>query len=210
MSGKVKILVVEDEAVVAEDLKQTLIGMGYDVPAVVCSGELFLDTTEEEQPDLILMDISLGRGDDGITVAERLCARFDIPMIYLSSHADDVTFQRSLLTGPFAFLLKPFDSLRLRQTIEIALAKHTVEKRLKESSEHYRTIFDVSGSAMMIVDEDGTIAMVNEEFEHLSGYTEGGGRMPERVVRLLCDGAIRSQRDTAMLERNGRRSGFVG
>jgi diguanylate cyclase (GGDEF)-like protein/PAS domain S-box-containing protein len=172
MSGKVKILIVEGEAVVAEDLKQTLIGMGYDVPAVVCSGELVLDTTEEVQPDLILMDISLGRGDDGIKVAERLRARFDIPVIYLSFHADDDTFQRSLLTGPFAFLLKPFDSLRLRQTIEIALAKHGIEKRLKESGEHYRSIFDVSGSAMMIVDEDGAIAKVNEEFEHLSGFTK--------------------------------------
>jgi diguanylate cyclase (GGDEF)-like protein/PAS domain S-box-containing protein len=173
MSGKVKILIVEDEAIVAEDLKQTLVGMGYDIPAVVCSGGLVLEAVEEDQPDLILMDISLGRGDDGIEVAERLRARFDIPVIYLSVHTDDVTFQRSLLTGPFAFLLKPFDSLRLRQTIEIALAKHSIEKRLKESGEHYRTIFEVSGSAMMIVDEDGTIAMVNEEFEHLSGYAKG-------------------------------------
>lgn len=173
MSGKVKILIVEDEAIVAEDLKQTLIGMGYDVPAVISSGELVLDAAEEDQPDLILMDISLGRGDDGIKVAERLRARFDIPVIYLSFHIDDITFQRSLLTGPFAFLLKPFDSVRLHQTIEIALAKHTIEKRLKESGENYRTIFDVSGSAMMIVDEDGAIAMVNEEFEHLSGHTKG-------------------------------------
>ncbi|KAB0666285.1 EAL domain-containing protein [Oryzomonas japonica] len=170
MSGKVKILVVEDQAVIAEDLKQTLQGMGYDVPAVVYSGEFVLDTTAEERPDLILMDISLGKGDDGIMVAEKVRARFDIPVIYLSSHADDETFQRSLLTGPFAFLLKPFDSLRLRQTIQIALAKHAIEKQLKESSEQYRTIFEVSGSAMMIVDENGTIAMVNEEFEHLSGY----------------------------------------
>jgi diguanylate cyclase (GGDEF)-like protein/PAS domain S-box-containing protein len=172
MSGRVKILIVEGEAIVAEDLKQTLIGMGYDVPAVVCLGEHVLDAAEKEQPDLILMDISLGR-DDGIKVAERLYARFDIPVIYLSFHADDVTFQRLLLTGPFAFLLKPFDSLRLSQTIEIALAKHTIEKQLKESGEHYRTIFDISGSAMMVVEEDGTIAMVNEEFEHLSGYTKG-------------------------------------
>jgi len=171
MSGKVKILVVEDEAVVAEDLKQTLIGMGYDVPAVVYSGERVLDAMEEERPDLILMDISLGRGADGITVAETVRTRFDIPVIYLSVHADDETFQRSLLTGPFAFLLKPFDSLRLRQTIQIALARHGAEKRVKESGEHYRSIFEVSGSAMMIVDENGTIAMVNEEFEHLSGYS---------------------------------------
>ena len=172
MSGKVKILIVEDEGVVAEDLRLTLIGMGYDV-SVVCSWELLLDKAEEEQPDLLLMDISFGRCDDDIKVSESLRDRFDIPVIYLSCYTDDATFQRLLLTGPFAFLLKPFDSQRLRQTIEIALAKHAIEKRLKESGEHYRTIFDVSGSAMMIVDKDGTIAMINEEFEHLSGYKKG-------------------------------------
>lgn len=163
-------MVVEDEAIVAEDLRQTLTELGYEVPEVIHSGEEAVDRTGVEIPDLILMDISLAGGVDGIKAAESVHARYDIPVIFLTSHSDYDTFNRSILTDPSAFLLKPFDSIHLHYAIETALAKHRLGERLKESENRYRTIFEASGDAMMIVEANGTISMVNEEFERLTGF----------------------------------------
>jgi diguanylate cyclase (GGDEF)-like protein/PAS domain S-box-containing protein len=168
-----RILIAGDEAIVAEDLRQTLVELGYGVAGVVFSGEEVVAKAEEAQPDLVLMDISLGGKIDGITAAEQLHTSFDTPVIYLTVHTDDDTFQRAKATDPFAYLLKPFDPDRLRYAIELALYKHKLVTQLKESERLYRAIFEACGSAILIVEEDGTISMVNEEFQRLSGYAKG-------------------------------------
>jgi diguanylate cyclase (GGDEF)-like protein/PAS domain S-box-containing protein len=162
-----RILIAEDEAIVAEDLKQMLLSLGYDVPAVVRTGEEVIGKTAEVKPDLILMDIPL---DGGIRAAEIVHDRFDIPVIFLTSCADVDTFQRPKTTDPFAYLIKPCDSNRLHYAVELALCKCDLENQLKQRETLYRSILEASGVAMMIIKGDTTIAMVNNEFEQLSGY----------------------------------------
>lgn len=130
MSNHAKILLAEDDICSAHYLKQLLIQMGYEVTGVVQAGEEVIEKVAKEQPDLILMDISLGGKIDGISAAEKVHAQFDVPVIYLTAHTDDEIFERAKVTEPYAYLIKPFDINQLRHAIEIALFKHHFEKEI--------------------------------------------------------------------------------
>ena len=128
-----RILVVEDEILVARDLQDLLTEMGYEVPDIAGSGEGALRKIEALRPDLVLMDIRI-RGDmDGVAVAEQVRRRFRIPVVYLTAYADDTTVQRAKITEPFGYVLKPFQERELETTIEIALYKHDAERRIAEA-----------------------------------------------------------------------------
>lgn len=133
-----KVLVVEDEAVVALDLKDRLVDLGYSVPGFVSTGEEAIRKAAEEQPDLVLMDVRLKGKMDGIEAAEVIRARFNIPVVYLTAFADDDTLRRAQVTAPFGYLVKPFETLQLHATIKMALHKHKLEKALHESEERLR------------------------------------------------------------------------
>ncbi len=128
---KARILIVEDEGIVALDLQSSLEGLGYDVLASVSSGEEAIEEAERTRPDLVLMDIMLEGDLDGVETAAQIHDRFYIPVIYLTAYADDDTLRRAKITEPFGYLLKPFDEAELRTTIEIALYKHQVEEALR-------------------------------------------------------------------------------
>jgi len=105
---KVKILIVEDEAIVTMDLRYKLEFMGYSVPAEISSGQEAVDAASRLRPDVVLMDIWLGGEMDGIDAAEEIRRRFNIPVVYLTSHADEDTLRRAKTTGPSGYILKPF------------------------------------------------------------------------------------------------------
>ncbi len=129
-TNKTRILVVEDEILVARDLQHQLTEMGYDVPDIAGAGAEALEKVEVIKPDLVLMDIRI-RGDmDGVAVAEQVHSRFRIPVVYLTAYADDATVQRAKITEPFGYILKPFQERELETTIEIALYKHAAERRI--------------------------------------------------------------------------------
>ena len=176
---RARILIVEDERIVAEDLSMSLQELGYDVPAILESAEEVIARASKIAPDLILMDVMLGGKLDGVEAAERLAAVADIPVIFLTAHADDATFQRAKRSEPLGYLLKPFDTTQLTHTIEMALYKHALDARLKESENRYRTIFETTGVPTMVVAEDTTILMVNDDLVRQSGYAkeELEGRM---------------------------------
>lgn len=136
--GSARVLVVEDEAVVALDLQDRLVDLGYSVPAFVSSGEEAIRRAEEEQPDLVLMDVRLKGEMDGTEAAEVIRARFNIPVVYLTAFADDDTLRRAQVTTPFGYLVKPFEALQLHATIKMALHKHKLEMALHESEERLR------------------------------------------------------------------------
>ena len=142
MSEKPRILVVEDEAIVAMNLRRMLNHLGYGVVDVVDSGEEAIDRAADLSPDLILMDIRLAGTIDGIEAAEEIRDRFDIPVVYLTAYADEATLQRAKLTGPFAYLLKPVEERALHTAVEVALYKHKMESKLKDSEELYRVVVE--------------------------------------------------------------------
>ncbi|MCK5742235.1 MAG: response regulator, partial [Chlorobi bacterium] len=128
-----KILLVEDERIVAQDMRNRLEDLGYTVPAIVPSGEKVLDIIRQTDPDLILMDIKLEGDIDGIRAAELVKEHKDIPIIFLTAYADDNTLKRAKATEPLAYLIKPFDDVSVQISIEIALHKHKADRKIKES-----------------------------------------------------------------------------
>ena len=128
---KARILVVEDESIIALDLQSLLIDLGYEVTAIASSGEEGVRWAEETRPDLTLMDVRLRGAMDGVEAAGQIRARFDIPVIYLTAYADEATLQRAKITEPFGYLLKPFQKRELKATIEMALYKHRAERAIQ-------------------------------------------------------------------------------
>ncbi|MEG5136148.1 MULTISPECIES: hybrid sensor histidine kinase/response regulator [unclassified Microcoleus] len=129
----IKILVVEDEVIVAEDIAGRLKKLGYTVTATVASGEEALEKVAEERPDLVLMDIVLKGDMDGITTAEKIRTKVDVPTVFLTAYADEKTLQRAKLTNPFGYIIKPFQQHDLRVAIEIALHRHEIETKMRQA-----------------------------------------------------------------------------
>lgn len=130
---KERILVVEDERIIAYDIKSCLEKAGYIVPTIAAYGERAIEIAAESQPDLILMDVMLKGDMSGIEAAEKIINRFYIPVIYLTAYSDDSTLKRAKITQPFGYILKPFEETQLITTIEIALNKHQTEMVIRET-----------------------------------------------------------------------------
>ena len=126
-----QILIVEDEILVARNLQFRLQAMGYSIPAFVSSGEEVFQAVADSPPDLILMDIRLSGEMNGIQAAEQLEGRYDIPVVFLTAYADDATVQQAKAVKPFGYVLKPFREQELRVTIEMALYKHDLDRKLR-------------------------------------------------------------------------------
>ncbi|MGE5350815.1 MAG: response regulator [Acidobacteriota bacterium] len=167
---KEKVLVVEDEAIVALDIKFRLKQLGYRIQGVVSNGDDCLKKIEENCPDLILMDIVIKGNYDGVTLASMIREKYNIPIIYLTSHSDEATIDRAKKTSPYGFIIKPFDLKDLRTTIEIALYKAKSEQKLLESEAKYRTLFETAMSAVIVTDRDGWITSFNSKAVELFGY----------------------------------------
>lgn len=130
---RTKILVVEDEILVADDLRETLENLGYWVPAIATSGEDAVLQVAATQPNLILMDIRLPGKIDGIEASYQIREYFNVPIVYLTANADRPTLDRIKASQPFGYILKPFDERVLSTTIEIALARHEFEQSTQVS-----------------------------------------------------------------------------
>ena len=138
-----KILVVEDERVVARDIEKRLKKLGYVVTLTVASGEEAIKKTAETRPDLVLMDIQLKGEMDGIEAAERIRTDFDIPVIYLTAFADEETLQRAKATEPFGYILKPFDERDLHTAIEIAFRRRLAEAAVRVALEKEKELSEL-------------------------------------------------------------------
>jgi CheY-like chemotaxis protein len=119
-----KILIVEDESIIAEDIADSLMALGYIVTGIFHSGEEALESAGQERPDLVLMDINLQGEIDGITTGEQMRSRFQIPVIYLTAYADENTLSRVNSTKPFGYIVKPFEEKNLHTTIQLALHRY--------------------------------------------------------------------------------------
>ncbi|HYT90891.1 MAG TPA: response regulator [Gemmataceae bacterium] len=163
------ILVAEDDVPSAVSLQHRLEDMGLRV-AAVASGEEAVRAAERLTPDLVLMDIRLPGVLDGIDAAARIRDRFDVPVVYLAAHPDDATLARARRTTPSGFLLQPVAERDLRFTVEMALHKHFLEKRLRESEGKLATTLDSIGDAVIATDADGRVSFMNPVAESLTGW----------------------------------------
>ncbi len=165
-----KILIVEDEAIVAEDIRDSLQGLGYTIAAVVSSGEEAITKIEKDAPDLVLMDIVLKGDMDGIEAAGQIYSRFNIPVVYLTAFTDKKTIERAKLTEPFGYIVKPFEDRELHSTVEMALYKHETERKLKENESWLSTILRSIGDAVVVTDAEGSIQFMNNVACNLTGW----------------------------------------
>lgn len=192
--AKTRILIVEDESLVARDIQAMVQGLGFSVTGIAASGDQALKKAEEAPPDLILMDIVLKGPLDGIATASAIRRRRDIPVIYLTAYADEATRNRAKLTDPFGYLLKPFDERELETAIEMALHKHAREARLAERERWTLAVLDTVPDAVVAADVRGRVAYLNALAGRITGWnpTQATGRPLAEVLRLQSESTGRS------------------
>ncbi len=137
---KAKVLVVEDEAIVARDIAQQLANMGYDPVGIAASGAQAVALVADLKPDLVLMDIQLAGPLDGIATAQAIRSRFAVPAVFLTAFAADDVLERAKLTEPFGYILKPFSERELRTVLAMALYKHQAEARLQNGTRQLKAL----------------------------------------------------------------------
>ncbi len=168
---KTRIMIVEDESIVASDIQNTLESLGYQVPAVAASGEEAIRQAGELRPDLVLMDIKLKGEMDGTEAADQIRHQFDLPVIYLTAYADKETLARAKITEPFGFIIKPYEDRELHSSVEMALYKHRMESRLREREARLSTIFESAMDGLFVIDMLGRFVDVNPAGCRMFGFT---------------------------------------
>ncbi|MDB5656711.1 MAG: hybrid sensor histidine kinase/response regulator, partial [Tardiphaga sp.] len=192
MMAKARIMVVEDDRIVARDLREQLGRIGHSVVAVAHSGEVAVELALAERPDLVLMDIRLDGGMDGIDAAQLIRAQCQIPVVFLTAYADDDTVRRASRAEPFGYLLKPFEDLHLRSVIAMALHKHAAERKLRESERRFEATLSSIGDGVIATDERSRITFINPVAEQLTGWPrhQAIGQTLAMVYRVSeCDEA---------------------
>ena len=195
--GPTKILVVEDEGIVAADIENSLLDLGYAVSAITNSGERAIEKARELLPDLVLMDIMLMGKLDGIDAGEHIRTHFDIPVVYLTAYSDRVTLQRAKLTEPFGYILKPFEARELAPTIEIALYRHQLEvamRRVLDKEKELKTL------------KSCFVSTIADEFRSQLCSISASTELLERDNKLLAD---RIKADVERLYQLLERLGFL-
>ncbi|MBT4287437.1 MAG: PAS domain-containing protein [Bacteroidetes bacterium] len=178
---KVRILIVEDEAIIAMELESQLQSLGYEVTSIVDTGEKAIEKAEADKPDLILMDIRIKGEMDGIDTAEVIRNKFNIPVIFSTAYLDQKRIERAKITMPFGYVLKPIQERDLKVTLEMALyvtkvdtERKRVEARLKESERSKSTLIsNLQGMAYRCENaKNWPFLFVSEGAKNLTGYSK--------------------------------------
>jgi DNA-binding NtrC family response regulator len=181
-SMSARILIVEDERITAEDLRETLTDLGYTVTASVSNGADAIAQAEANAPDLALMDVRIQGSMDGTETARVLRERFNIPVIYLTAHADSSTVTRAKDAEPLGYITKPFQEAALHASIEIALHKHREELKSRGKEELLASTLRAIAEGVISADTAETIMLFNPAAE---AWTEWPSR--EALGRPVSD-----------------------
>jgi two-component system, cell cycle sensor histidine kinase and response regulator CckA len=197
------ILIVEDEQLVVLDLEETLRGMNCEVIGVASSWEEAMRAASQRKPDVALLDIRIRGRHDGIETAKMLRDKFQVPVVFLTAHADDETVMRAARAEPYGYIVKPFNPQSLRSAVEVALHKHSVETRLRESERWFSTTLGCIGDGVIACDPDERIRFLNGAGARLTGWdkNEARGRPLLEVFRAKSSGDVSSTVARAMRER---------
>jgi PAS domain S-box-containing protein len=169
--NKSRILIVEDEAIVARDLSGQLTELGYEPAGHSTSGEEALALAEQLRPDLVLMDIHLKGAIDGIAAAQAIRERFAIAVVFISAYVEESVLDRANAALPHGYVTKPFQSNELRRVIDLALTKHQAETQMRQVYEEKAAILQSAMDGFWLVDPQGRILEVNEAYCRMSGYS---------------------------------------
>jgi PAS domain S-box-containing protein len=205
-----RLLIVEDENIIAKDIQRRLTRLGYSVPAIASSGRDALQKTADVRPDLVLMDIVLKGDMDGVDTAARVQTRFQIPVVYLTAYADEHTWQRAVAMAPFGYVLKPVIDRQLQTVIEIALDKHRTERHIAASEKQLFTTLRCVGDAIIATNTEGRITFMNPAAEFLTGWSQDDayGQHVEQVCRIVVEATqspvVHPLREAMRIERIGR------
>ncbi|MEX2398092.1 MAG: response regulator, partial [Balneolales bacterium] len=182
-----KILIVEDEFILAQDIKNRLIALNYEVVGLCSNGEDAIEQTIQNNPDLVLMDIRLEGEKDGIETADQIQKEMDIPVVFLSAYADKETVKRARMSEPMGYLIKPVEEKELETTIEMALYKHQITRRMRENEKWLATTLSHVGDAVIRTDSDKCVILLNPTAENLTGWSEEDikGRKLDDVLKLM-------------------------
>ena len=205
-----KILIVEDGNVLAFYLKKKLESEGYYVTGIASSGKEAIEMVEGGSPDLVLMDIFLKGDMDGVDAAKYITDLYDVPVVFLTGYSDDETLERAKITGPFGYIIKPFEDKELITNIEIAIYRHRMEKKLRARESLLSSMVNCMGDSLVITDNNGSLMTVTPSAQSLVGWDheevmgkpfsqifklfdeEGGERVEDPVKRVL-DGDTSSE-----------------
>jgi signal transduction histidine kinase len=202
-----KIIVVEDERIVAKDIAKRLKNLGYVVLASVSSGEEAIKKVSETLPDVVLMDIQLKGEMDGIEAAEQIRMDFDIPVIYLTAYADENTLQRAKITEPFGYIVKPFDEKDLHTAIEIALRRRLAEAAIRIALEKEKELSELKSHfwSMVVHEFRNPMAAILSAAQLLEQHSQNLSEMRKREYLYLIQENIKSMdqllNDTLILAR---------
>ncbi len=167
---KAKLLIVEDDPIIAEGIINCVKKFGFEVSDSVSSGEDAIESAKKNFPDLILMDIFLRGKRDGIETAGQMQLLYDIPVIYITAYSDKEMLERAKATAPFGYIIKPFKDRELYTAIEIALYRHKTEKKIRENEKWVSTILSSIGDAVIASDINGNITFMNPVACNLTGW----------------------------------------
>ncbi len=170
--NRTSVIIVEDETIVAADLNRHLQALGYTVVATVDTGSAAVSQAHALRPDLVLMDVQLKGAMDGTAAANVIARELEIPVVYVTAHADEVTVERARDSGPFGYLVKPFDLQELRTTIKIALYRHELEQRVRRAERLLAATLRSIGDAVIATDAEGRVTFMNPVAEALTGISE--------------------------------------
>lgn len=192
-----RILVVEDEQIVALDIRLHLKRFGYEVAGVFPEAEAaiaFLRDNQGDLPDLILMDIHLQGAMDGVTAAEEIRRLYHIPVIYLTAYADEETLSRAKITEPFAYIIKPFEERELRTAVVLALYRHQMRRQMEARERLLSQVMEAIDNGVVVTDHDQTILFANTAAQWLIGVPpEGAGLLHEYVPSAILDEVLVSR-----------------
>jgi hypothetical protein len=180
MSQPPSVFIVEDEALIAMELRDRLTRLGYAVAGVAARGEAAADAIPAAAPDVVLMDVSLAGKIDGIEAARRVRDRLDVPVVFLTAFSDPELLRRASEVGPYGYLVKPFEERELHATLQMALDKHRMERalraasrQLEEQAQTFQDLFEFAPDALVLVDCAGVVRRANRQAEQTFGWSRG-------------------------------------
>ena len=182
-----KILVVEDEQIIAADLERNLIQLGYEVVEVAARADDAIRLTEETCPDLVLMDIQLQGKEDGIAAAAEIRRKWGIPIVFLTANTNEFVLDQAKAVDPLGYIAKPFNRTELNAVVAVALHKHRTARELFAENDWLTTLLTSLSDGVIATDPDGAVRFMNPVAGRLTGWTlaEALGRQIEEVYPLL-------------------------